>query len=245
MPLPLLLASVDILGAFRDNDWLGKGCILALFIGSVFMVYLILYKWAELARVEFQNRRFEKMVDRDGSWEKLYAESRRYTESSLARMLRETYLVCHLEKWFGTSQGIPLEHRVEIASATVGSTISRVIQEEERRLQRSLYYLAMAASVAPFIGLFGTVWGVLSAFQGLGREGTANLTSLAPGVSTALSTTIAGLFVAIPAVIAHNYLSNRASQILSSLESFANELDNAVRKRILMDGKAGRRSATS
>ncbi len=244
MPFPLLLASADLISAFRENDWLGKGCILALFIGSVFVVYLILYKWAELARVEHQNRRFERMVERDGSWEKLYTESRRYEASSLARLLRETYLICHLEKWFGTSRDIPLEHRVEIASATVGSTISRVIQEEERRLQRYLYWLALAAAVAPFIGLFGTVWGVLSAFQGLGREGSANLTSLAPGVSTALTTTIAGLAVAIPAVIFHGFLANRANQILSSLESFATELDNAVRKRILMDGKGARRSTS-
>jgi biopolymer transport protein TolQ len=89
-------------------------------------------------------------------------------------------------------------------------------------------WLATTAAVTPFIGLFGTVWGIIDAFQGLGTAGAATLRAVAPGISEALITTAGGLFAAIPAVIAYNLLSNQIREFGSRMDDFTLEMLNAV-----------------
>jgi biopolymer transport protein TolQ len=105
----------------------------------------------------------------------------------------------------------------------VGVEMQSAAQEEVRRLEKWMPWLATTGSVSPFIGLFGTVWGVMDAFSGLGDAGAASLRAVAPGIAEALITTAAGLFAAIPAVIAYNsYLSNIRG-IAARMDSFAAE----------------------
>jgi len=94
--------------------------------------------------------------------------------------------------------------------------------------------------VAPFIGLFGTVWGVLGAFQALSRSGSAALSALAPGMATALTATIAGLFAAIPASAFYNYFTNKIAILISHMDSFSLQLANIIQKRIITDSTGGR-----
>lgn len=236
--LVLVASSVDLISALRLNDVFGVLCLLALSMLSLSSVTLIVYKLPLVWKARAQSNRFQKIVDQEGTWEALFSASRQYTHSPLANLLKETYVECRLENWFDGKGILTIEHRLEIAKATIEGVLNRIISAEERRLNSKLIFLSTVSTVAPFIGLLGTVWGVLGAFQALGNDGSAALTTLAPGISTALLTTIFGLVAAIPALLAHNYLTNEVYKLLNSMESFSHSIENAVRKQILYkDGK--------
>jgi biopolymer transport protein TolQ len=95
-------------------------------------------------------------------------------------------------------------------------------------MERRMTWLATIGSTSPFVGLFGTVMGIVEAFQGLGQEGTATLHAVAPGIAEALVTTAAGLFVAVPAVVAYNQFAARLKVFASAIDDFARELLNAM-----------------
>lgn len=105
----------------------------------------------------------------------------------------------------------------------VGVEMQVASGEEVRRLEKGMSALATIASVSPFIGLFGTVWGVMDAFAGLGEAGTASLRAVAPGIAEALITTAAGLFAAIPALIAYNHFLHRIRSVSARMNDFAAE----------------------
>ena len=105
----------------------------------------------------------------------------------------------------------------------VGVEMQVAAGDEVRRLEKGMSWLATTGSVSPFIGLFGTVWGVMDAFSGLGDAGTASLRAVAPGIAEALITTAAGLFAAIPAVIAYNHYLQGIRGVAARLDSFAME----------------------
>jgi len=107
------------------------------------------------------------------------------------------------------------------------------IQDEIIQQERYLPFLATIGGVTPFIGLFGTVWGIIDAFAEIGRSGTANIAAVAPGVAEALITTAAGLATAIPAVIAYNFFVGKLRRMESQMEVFSAELINLVEERQL------------
>lgn len=102
--------------------------------------------------------------------------------------------------------------------------------EEVRRVEKGMSWLATTASVSPFIGLFGTVWGIIDAFAGLGNAGSATLHAVAPGISEALFTTAAGLFTAIPAVIFYNQFLQNIRDLAQRLDTFALEVAAQIEK---------------
>ena len=117
--------------------------------------------------------------------------------------------------------------RVKNPSA-VGVQMQVAAGDEVRRLEKWMSWLATTGSVSPFIGLFGTVWGVMDAFAGLGDAGTASLRAVAPGIAEALVTTAMGLFAAIPAVIAYNYYLGGIRAIAARMDSFASEFVSKI-----------------
>jgi biopolymer transport protein TolQ len=104
--------------------------------------------------------------------------------------------------------------------------------EEISRLERNLPWLATTGAVTPFIGLFGTVWGIIDAFHGLGTAGAATLRAVAPGISEALITTAAGLVTAIPAVIAYNLITHSIRDFAARTDDFSLEMLNAVERQV-------------
>jgi biopolymer transport protein TolQ len=115
---------------------------------------------------------------------------------------------------------------------SIKRSINRSINVEVRRLSQLVPFLATAGNTAPFIGLFGTVWGIMNTFQGIGLSGSASLAVVAPGISEALVATAAGLAVAIPSVIAYNYFTDRIRVLDSELKSFASDLLNIMERDI-------------
>lgn len=239
MPAALLpLGSVDVVQAFRDNDTFGHICLFAILLLSIYSFSIIFMKFRAIRRAFVQNEEFQALVDSDGSWEKLFMASKEYEDAPSARLLKETYVECRMENWFEQRGDIEMEHRLDIAKATVEGVLQRTMATEESRLLDKVGILSTVSTLGPFIGLLGTVWGVLASFQAIGQEGSASLSTLAPGISTALLTTIFGLFAAIPALVAYNYFMTSIHHITNRMESFSHELENAVRKQILLSGRA-------
>ncbi len=116
---------------------------------------------------------------------------------------------------------------------SVKRTLNRAINVENRRLTQLVSFLATAGNTAPFIGLFGTVWGIMGTFQGIGLSGSASLAVVAPGISEALVATAAGLAVAIPSVIAYNYFNDRIRVLNSELQSFSSDFLNIIERDVL------------
>ena len=106
------------------------------------------------------------------------------------------------------------------------------LSREEERLNRNLPFLASVASVSPYIGLFGTVWGIMNSFRGLATVQQATLATVAPGISEALIATAMGLFAAIPAVLAYNRYSASADSIYSGYQTFAEEFSSILHRRV-------------
>jgi biopolymer transport protein TolQ len=103
---------------------------------------------------------------------------------------------------------------------------------EMTKLENALGFLATTGSASPFIGLFGTVWGIMDTFKGIGARGTATLAVVAPGISEALIATAAGLAAAIPAVIFYNYFLNQSKDMVQEMENFASEFLNIVERHL-------------
>jgi biopolymer transport protein TolQ len=115
---------------------------------------------------------------------------------------------------------------------SIKRSLNRSISVEVRRLVQLVPFLATAGNTAPFIGLFGTVWGIMDTFQGIGLSGSASLAVVAPGISEALIATAAGLAVAIPSVIGYNYFTDRIRVLDSELQSFSSDLLNIMERDI-------------
>jgi len=110
------------------------------------------------------------------------------------------------------------------------------LSREEEKLERHLPFLASTASTSPYIGLFGTVWGIMTSFRGLANMHQATLAAVAPGISEALVATAMGLFAAIPAVLAYNRFSARMSRLLSSYETFSEEFSSILHRQVHATG---------
>jgi biopolymer transport protein TolQ len=131
--------------------------------------------------------------------------------------------------------GNPTPHITSVNAISVSMQVAAA--EEVRHLEKYMPWLATTGSVTPFIGLFGTVWGVMDAFTGLGAAGSASLRAVAPGIAEALITTAAGLFTAVPAVIAYNHFLHDIRELSSRMDSFALEVSAVVEK--LYPGQRG------
>ncbi|APG27979.1 protein TolQ [Syntrophotalea acetylenivorans] len=117
-------------------------------------------------------------------------------------------------------------------SENVGRALRRATTLERQRLEKFLTFLATTGSTAPFIGLFGTVWGIMDSFQGIGQTGSASLAVVAPGISEALIATAIGLVAAIPAVVGYNHFVNKVNLLTGEMDNFSQEFLNIVERML-------------
>jgi biopolymer transport protein TolQ len=214
----------DIVAALLMNDWMGWFCVSVAGILSIISWTIIVHKFRAMRRLDRETLEFEdRFVASDGLGA-LFASTRHFDSSPLARLMRDAYVECELQRWFPVEPGTDRDASRARLQSVVECTMQRTIAHEQERMERGLVVLAVTTSLAPFIGLFGTVWGILGAFQAMGSAEGASLANLAPSLSTALVATIAGLFAAIPAVVAHSLLSARVLAVLSRMDAFANHL---------------------
>jgi len=209
----------EIVEMLSNTGAVAKLVLLALLAFSLISWAIILTKWSLLRRARTQSGRFVRAFRKAQRLQDMAAVLDQFKPSPLV----------------GVFEGGYEEYRRQVsATGTVRNLLSiqRGMQigasEEITRLERNLPWLAITAAVTPFVGLFGTVWGIIDAFQGLGTAGAATLRAVAPGISEALITTAAGLAAAIPAVIAYNLIGASIKEFAARYDDFALELLNAV-----------------
>ena len=224
--LPSVLAtffySGEITNLVLQSGPVAKVVLLILLFFSLLSWAIILAKWSRLSRSRAQSGRFIRAFRKSNRMQDI---------SAVADQFRPSPLVAVFEGGFA-------EYRRQVGNPTgaiknlmaVQRSMQIATSEELTRLERQLPWLATTGAVTPFIGLFGTVWGIIDAFHGLGASGAATLRAVAPGISEALVTTAAGLVAAIPAVIFYNIFSNQIREFGSRMDDFTLEMLNAVER---------------
>ncbi len=191
-----------------------KVVLLILAFFSTFSWAIIFYKYYYLKVASRDSEAFVNAFETNRDLKTLSNIANTLPRSPLANVFKAVY----------SEQGHV--HRDELRK-----TFRRYEAREEAKLYTYLTFLATTGSTTPFIGLFGTVWGIMNAFRGIGVTGSASLAVVAPGIAEALITTAAGLAAAIPAVIAYNYYLSRARSLTVEMEDFSEELLELFAKR--------------
>ena len=222
-PVFLLFVGGEIVDLVLQTGAVAKAALLLLLAFSVISWAVILSKWRVIQRARTQSARFVRAFRK---------AQRMQDVASVAEQFRPSPLV-------GVFGGAVEEFRRQMGmtgSVQNVVAIQRAMQvassEEITRLERNVPWLAITGAVKPFIGLFGTVWGIIDAFHGLGTAGAATLRAVAPGVSEALITTAAGLAAAIPAVIAYNLINASIRELAARNDDFSLEMLNLVERQL-------------
>src|SRR5437016_5074064 len=206
---------VDLVG---QTGVVAKFVLLLLLAFSLVSWAIILSKWSLLRRARVQSGRFIRAFRKAQRLQDMGAVAEQFKPSPLVPVFENAYE--EVRRQAGQPRNMTAVQR----SIQIGAS------EELTRLERRLPWLATTGAVTPFIGLFGTVWGIIDAFQGLGDAGAATLRAVAPGISEALITTAAGLFAAIPAVIFYNQIVHQIREFGSRMDDFGLEFMNAVER---------------
>ncbi len=220
-PAALLLLQNEVLRLILDAGPVGKTVIGVLLVFSLLSWTIILSKQSTLRRAQSANHQFLLAFRRARKLEEMNTFAAQFRQAPLAAVFEFGYQEVERQvNGKGHLHNIPALERV----------LSLGASEELTRLEQHMSWLATTASATPFIGLFGTVWGIIDAFQGLGREGGASLRAVAPGISEALIATAFGLLAAIPAVIAYNYFMHRIKEIGARMDDFGSEFINLAER---------------
>src|SRR5579875_1296520 len=202
--------------------------LLLLLIASLYSWAIILGKWGSFKRARTQSNRFLRAFRKANRLQEIAAVSEQFKPSPLVNVFDEVYETYRRQTGgYGPPRNITALER----AAQTGSS------ETLTAMEQRLTWLASIGAISPFIGLFGTIMGIVDAFHGLGTEGTATLRAVAPGVSEALITTAAGLLVAIPAVIAYNQFTASCRDFAARMDDFGRELLNSMEEAALAPGQ--------
>jgi len=220
---PALFIGGEIVDLVRETGLVAQAVLLALLAFSLVSWAIILSKWSVLKRARTQSGRFLRAFRRAQRLQDIAAVSDQFRPSPIVGVFQSGFR--EYERQVGTSGGLRNPLAVQRAMQIASS-------EEMTRFERNLPWLAITGAVTPFVGLFGTVWGIIDAFHGLGTAmGGATLRSVAPGISEALITTAAGLAAAIPAVIAYNLIGGSIRDFAARCDDFSLEMLNAVERQ--------------
>lgn len=195
--------------------------LFALILFSVFSWAIIIFKRRTLRLAATQSRKFLSVFRKSRDLEDVNMAARKYQASPLAALFEAGFREIALLSKRNPSAPSRAERMENVERALL-----RVSNGQIAKMERMMSFLATTGSVTPFIGLFGTVWGIMDAFQRIGILRSASLTTVAPGIAEALIATAAGLFAAIPAVIAYNFFLHRIKDLITEMEDFSLEFLN-------------------
>jgi biopolymer transport protein TolQ len=223
---------VIIMGA----GWVVKGVMIILLLFSVICWGIILTKARTFSKVRKDTQLFFDAFRELRKFSLVYTETKQFTHSPLAQVFRAGYAeLSRISRIQQASQKNVSDSSQEPEYEGTGmDNVTRSLQQavaaERGRLEKGVHFLATTGSSAPFIGLFGTVWGIMESFRQIGVMKSASLAVVAPGIAEALIATAAGLAAAIPAVIFYNYFLGRINTISVEMDNFASELINIVER---------------
>ncbi len=199
-------------------SWISQASPIALSVLAILLTFsviswsIILLKLFTLRRASNSSAEFSDLFWKIRRLDQVFEESRRFDKSPIAQVFRKGYQELRADD-------LSLEH-----------TLRKASMAEMKELESQVSFLATVGSTSPFIGLFGTVVGIMSSFEQIGARGSASLATVAPGIAEALVATAAGLLAAIPAVIAYNYFSNRIRLMAVEIETFSSDFLNIARR---------------
>ena len=223
---------LDIVSLIVHAGAVPKAVLGLLALMSLISWYVIGAKFMYLARAYHRSVKFvEKFWD--SSLDEMWKEAQTAPPSPVSEVFRAGYQeLVKLRKRHTQSQGESKADEGGLGDIeSLERALSRARTMAITEMENKVPFLATTASAAPFIGLFGTVWGIMNSFRNIGAKGAANLATVAPGIAEALVATAIGLVAAIPAVMGYNYLSRRIRVISAEMETFTNDFLNIIRRR--------------
>ncbi len=212
----------NLVGLISKSGWMAKAVLLILLLSSIISWGIIFFKYRVIRHAVSESTKFRSVFRKSTSLSEVSKKAEHYKGSPLANIFHEAY------------QGLTSVVRPKADDTYTSDERSQIIKRAERvlrssiqdeasYLERYLVFLATTGNIMPFVGLFGTVLGIISSFQQIGLSGSASIAAVAPGIAEALIATAAGLAAAIPAVVAYNYFLNKIRQVSIDMDSFATE----------------------
>ena len=217
--------SFSMFALFMQADWVVKSVMIGLLGASVWCWAIIVDKSLLFGRARREMDRFERVFWSGQSLEELYQQTSERPSVGLGNIF-----VAAMKEW-------KKSHEQNAASyggvqARLDKVLDVAIARESEDLEKRLGFLATVSSAGPFIGLFGTVWGIMNSFQSIAASKSTNLAVVAPGIAEALFATALGLLAAIPALLAYNKLSGDSNKLVSRLEGFADEFSTILSRQL-------------
>ncbi|MEW6441798.1 MAG: protein TolQ [bacterium] len=220
-------------GKFGDNllveTFLNPGLVvklvlILLLLMSVVCWGIILYKLVMFRRAERRSREFSALFSKGENMAALYHSCQHPPRNPLKQMFEAGYKeLAKAVAFFGSGAGLWPSDAGMRETEAIHRALRKAQSEARTGLESALTFLATTGSTAPFIGLFGTVWGIMTSFRSIGATGNASLATVAPGIAEALIATAVGLFAAIPAVVAYNYFLNWSRILGNQMENFGSD----------------------
>jgi biopolymer transport protein TolQ len=234
----MVFGEIDLINMIRNAGLMVQLVLLLLLFFSITSWTIILIKYRYIRRAYRESAFFTDIFWESRDLAVAFKEAKELTGSPVARIFRIGYIeLKKMSQSQGNSdaegEGSSLTLRGKLGGiVNVERSLQRAITTEVTRMTQMIPFLATTGNTTPFIGLFGTVWGIMNSFHGIGLKGSASLAAVAPGISEALVATAAGLAVAIPAVIAFNYFMQKMKIIESELQSFSADFLNIIERDI-------------
>lgn len=240
--ITLLPGVISVDGAFTGDIFqmiihagpVVKFIMFILFLFSVISWAIIFMKWRLLRKAKEETTYFLDLFWDTAEMSKVYSESEDLPFSPVANLFRSGYSeVVRMNKIQNQPKGKPGNSGMQSVLDVVERSLKRSTIDQGNRLEKALSFLATTGNTAPFIGLFGTVWGIMESFRGIGLKGAANLAVVAPGISEALIATAAGLAAAIPAVVAFNFFNSKVGYLKSEMDNFSSDFLSLVERQFM------------
>jgi biopolymer transport protein TolQ len=223
---------LSMIGLFMRADLVVKLVLLSLLLASIWSWAIIVDKYIRMRKLYFEADKFEESFWSGGSLEELYDQVGSNPADPMTLLFASA-----MREWRRTTEsGRGLENRLHAGlQSRIGQVMQLTMDREMERIERYMGFLATVGSTAPFVGLFGTVWGIMNSFQSIATSRNTSLVVVAPGIAEALFATALGLVAAIPAVVAYNKFSTDIARFASRLDGFASEF-SAILSRQLDEG---------
>lgn len=228
-------SDINMIALVTHSGPVVTGVLIILVAFSVGSWAIILYKLLQFRKAFIKTNGFIKMFWESRKMDEIYENASRYLESPVARVFRAGYIeMIKVKKKLDKQETESGSISDELSGMdNITRAMKRSHTAEITHLESLIPFLATTGSTTPFIGLFGTVWGIMVAFQDIGRMGSANLATVAPGISEALIATATGLAAAIPAVIAYNYFNSKIKVLDAEMDSFTSDFLNIIKRHFL------------
>jgi biopolymer transport protein TolQ len=220
--------SFSLINVFIRADWVVKLDLVVLGLASIWSWAIIIEKLFRFGALNSQAQRLEQKVAAGGSLEEIAAQAGEHPREAMGKMLGAA-----MREWRESRlAGPPDDGQRALLLQRVDRGLDSLIARESTRIEEGLASLAIVATASPFIGLFGTVWGIMHAFQSIALQKNTSLAVVAPSIAEALFATAVGLAAAIPAYVAYNKFSTDAAKFTGRLEAFADDISSAVTRRL-------------